>query len=363
MCPTAYILSVKSMKRVKLFSYGKLIISLSVAAAGICAALRYPQACTRGIDEGIALCIEVLVPSLFLFMALTAYLIASGAASILAAPLRELSRLLFRLPPESMTAILLAVLGGYPIGAGCAAMLYEEGILSESEAAKTAYIAVASGPGFLLNYIGRSLLNNPSAGNILLGAQAVGVIVTGIIVGRSVSSAPPTRRSGVSRSEGNALVQAVHAAGYATFSMCATVLLFSAVIEVVMTVSDPAAADIVAPLIEITTGCRRICTRVPLYITAFCVGFGGIAVHFQIFARLKGIRISKALFFLFRIIEGIITMAVTYIYLMIAPTEQAVFSTTTQSLSAAHPATLAGSGALILLSLCFIGATTQRTRR
>jgi len=351
------------MNRSKLFLHRKTILQLTVAAAGIYAALRYPQACTHGIEEGITLCIEVLVPSLFLFMALTAYLIASGAASVLAAPLKGLSRFLFRLPPEAMTATLLSVLGGYPIGAGCAAMLYEEGVLSESETAKTAYIAVAAGPGFLINYISRSLLNDPSAGNILLASQAVGVIITGVIVGRSVSSTPLTRRRTISHPDGNALVKAVHTAGYATFSMCATVLLFSAMIEIVLTVADPTAADVLAPLIEITTGCRRICAGVPLYITAFCVGFGGIAVHFQIFARLNSIRINKVLFFLFRIIEGIMTMLATYIYLMIAPTERAVFSTTAQPLSAAHPATLAGSGALILLSLCFIGATTQRTRR
>ena len=351
------------MKRSKLFFYGKILIQLLLAAAGIYAALKYPQACTRGIDEGIALCLEVLIPSLFLFMTLTAYLIASGAVTILAAPFNRLSRILFRMPAESMMTVLLSLLGGYPIGAGCAVMLYEEGVISESEAVKTAYIAVAAGPGFLLNYIGRSLLNCPAMGNVLMVSQAVGVLVTGVIVGHTIRSVPPTRRNDARHTGGNALVQAVIAAGKATFSMCATVLLFSAVIEVVLTVSDQRIADILAPLIEITTGCRRICGSVPLTVTAFCVGFGGMAVHFQIFAVLKSIRFSKLLFFLIRIIEGIITMATAYIYLMIVPIENAVFSTTTQPLTAGHTATLAGSGALILLSVCFIGATTQRIRR
>ena len=126
---------------------------------------------------------------------------------------------------------------------------------------------------------------------------------------------------------------------------------------------DPLAADILAPLTEITTGCRRICGRVPLYVTAFCTGFGGIAVHFQIFAQVKDLPVNKTLFFLIRVMQGIFTMGAAYIFLMISPMEQAVFSTTVQPLSASGSATLAGSGALILLSLCFIGSVNELTRQ
>ena len=362
MSPSAYILSVKNMRRVKRLISVKTIIPLLLTLVGIPAAIRCSAECARGIGNGLAFCTDVLVPSLFIFMVLTAYLIKSGAAEMIAKPFGWLGRLM-RLPREASAAVLLSMIGGYPIGAGCVALLYEEGRVSGSEAQKTALVAVAAGPGFVVSFVGKGLLGSVQAGNILLTAQIAAVLFTGLIVGRTVPCSPPPIRKRAQTDSAGAFVAAVRSAADATFSMCAMVVLFSAVIEVIASIADSGAADVLSAFLEITTGCSRLSGRMPLYLTAFFIGFGGISVHCQIFASLSDVPLNKPLFLLFRLIEGIIAMAAAYIFLMITPMELSVFSSSEIPATAERSATLAGSGALILAALCFIGSISSRMRR
>ena len=345
-----------------LFRKGKIILPLAVTVTGIYTAIRHSEACARGIGKGLSFCTSVLIPSLFLFMVLAAYLIKSGAASLIAKPFGWVARLM-GLPHDAATALMMALIGGYPIGAGCTALLHEEGQLSDSEAAKTACIAVAAGPGFVINFVGRSLLRSRQAADLLLLSQIAALLITGMILGRVIRCSPPPRRRRLPADGAGALVGAVRSAADATLSMCATVVLFAAIVEAVAEVADSGTADILSAFLEVTTGCSRLSTRVPLYLTAFFIGFGGVSVHCQILASLKDIPINKPLFFLARIIQGIIAMGAAYIFLMIVPMKTAVFSSSAAPLSADRSATYAGSGALILAALCFIGSVSSRIRR
>ncbi len=362
MSETAYILSVKRMKVKELFCKRKIILQTAVATVGVYLALRYADECYAGIEKGVDFCLEVLIPSLFFFMIVSAYITQSGVAEALCRPLGGLSRALFKLPAQSLAVILLSMVGGYPVGASCAAILKKENQLSASEAAKTAYIAVAAGPGFLINFIGSTLLGNSRAGYILLGAQVIAVVLTGVIVGHTVESEPLPPAGMRKKKHGNLLVSAVQSASRAAFGMCAMVVLFSALIEVTdVLIDNKAVCDIASAIIEVTNGCNRTCGTVPLYVTAFFVGFGGLSVHFQIYAALGDIPVKKGLFFLFRIIEGIIAMTATYIYLMVTPAPVTVFSSYTASPSVAHSAALAGSAALVLSSVIFVGSIGKRS--
>lgn len=332
------------------------------AVAGIFLALGYSEACRSGIEKGIGFCLEILIPSLFFFMVISAFLVQSGVCEILCRPLERLSRLLFKLPHQAAAVILLSMIGGYPVGASCTAIMAREGRLSPSQAAKTAYIAVAAGPGFLVNYIGTALLGNVHAGYILLVSQVVAVIVTGIIVGHTVKSEAPAHYGVRKTSGGNLLVGAVQNASRAAAGMCGMVVIFCALSEVLDTVIPSAqVCDIASAITEITNGCHRLSGKTPLYLTAFFIGFGGLSVHCQIFSILTDVPLKKALFFFFRIIEGMICMCSTYIYLMVTPTATTVFSSVNAAPSAARSATLAGSAALVISSLLFVGSVASKS--
>lgn len=361
----AYILSVSSLKVLKNFEYRK-ITPFLLAAAGCYLSLRYAPACTQGIKKGILFCAEVLVPSLFLFMALSSYIVKSGLAQTLSKPFSGAARVLFRLPPQSLSVILMSMIGGYPVGARCAAAMAQEGQLRADEAEKTACIAVCAGPGFLLNFVGGALLGNSRAGLLLLTAELIGVLLTGFIIGRAVpvsktSCDDNSRSYGRGRDHGELLTDAVADACTGAFQMCGMVVICAALTEVIATVSPyEALTDILSAAVEITTGCHRMCGSYPLYLIAFFIGFGGISVHLQIFAGAGNLTIRKGRFFVFRLLQGIITAASAYIYLMIFPVEQSVFRSVDVPMTFGKSATLAGSAALVLSALCFLGSVHQK---
>ena len=358
-----YILTVNDMNLRKIIDFRK-ITALFFAVFGIYLCLRFSAECAEGIRKGILFCIKALVPSLFLFMALSSYIVKSGIAEWFSKPLEGLAKGLFGVSAAGLSVILLSMIGGYPVGARCAAALYEERRIGIKEAEKLVCITVCAGPGFLLNYVGGALLNNAEAGRILLFAELIGTILAGVIIGRSISAEPPHTAHAAKQSGNNLLISSVADASKATFHMCAMVVICSAFIEVISAVSpSPSLTDILSAFIEITTGCQRMCGRYPLYLIAFFVGFGGISVHLQIYAGIGKLAVNKVLFFLFRILQGIITAAAAYILLMIFPVEQSVFNSSDVPLTFAKSATLFGSGALVLSSLCFIGSVHQHQIR
>lgn len=359
---SSYILTVMCLKAKELFYNRNIIIKTGVALGGIYTAIRYSDECYRGMEKGIGFCLEILIPSLFFFMVIASYLVQSGICEALCRPLRGISEKLFRLPYEATAVIILSVVGGYPVGASCAATMAKEGRLSASQAAKLAYIAVAAGPGFLINYVGSALLNRPEAGYVLLGAQIVAVLLTGVIVGHTVKSAPLPFSPPKQVNSGNLLVSAVQNASRAAFGMCAMVVIFCALCEAADTViPSKEVCDIASAMLEITNGCHRIAGKAPLYVTAFFVGFGGLSVHFQIFSILGSLPVKKRLFFLFRIIQGIIAALATYIYLMVMPITTTVFNSVDTTPTIGRYATLAGSAALVISSLLFIGSISNKS--
>lgn len=360
MYANVYILSVSEMKR-KIIFYIRKITLLLIIVFGCYLCLRYTEECAEGIQKGILFCIEVLVPSLYLFMALSSAVIRSGAAVLITKPFGKLAWVLFRLPPSGLAVILLSILGGYPVGARCTAALYEQGAISRSQAQKVACIAVCAGPGFLINYVGCALLNNRDAGLMLLFCEIAGMLITGMFIGRVMhSESKPVPHSSAHIRSDNLLITSVNDASKATFHMCGMVVVCTAMITVIAAISpDRTLTELLSAVIEITEGCHRMCGSYPLYLIAFFLGFGGISVHLQVYAGLGALSVNKGLFFLFRIIQGIITAVLAYSYLMIFPIQQDVFSTTDAPLTLSKSATLAGSAALVLSAFCFIGSVRR----
>lgn len=347
------------MKAQLYFYNRKIIFFLPLCIGPVYLCIRYSQACYEGIASGIGFSLDVLIPSLFALTAAAAIITRSGAGEILCAPLSGLAQAVFRLPGVCLSAIVLGMLGGYPVGAKCVASLYEEGAITQQEAQRTANIAVAAGPGFLIGYIGGALLNNRAVGAILLICQTAAVLLTGWIAGRfsPPPAARPRRKARLNTDD--LLVRAVRDASAATLSMCGMVILFSAAASVLHAIIGAGTVcDLLTAVMEITVGCRQLCGAYPIWVIAFFIGFGGLSVHFQIRSVLGDIRIRYRIFFLYRIISGIITALSAYIIIRTFPQSTAVFSSVDVLPSAGISSNLWGSAALAAASVCFLLSIT-----
>ena len=82
--------------------------------------------------KALTLCAGTVIPALFPFMVVTGLLVRLGFGQWLAPDMAGLMASLFRLPGCAGSALLLGLVGGYPIGARTAAELYASGDLTRA---------------------------------------------------------------------------------------------------------------------------------------------------------------------------------------------------------------------------------------
>lgn len=357
----AYILLVKAMRFFKITEIKKVIL-LSVFSVSACILiLIFPDETSAGAKDGLEFCAGVLVPSLFPFMVISSFTIESGLCSLLEKPFSKIIRCLFNLPGICTSTIIMSLVGGYPVGARGIRSLYEKGLITEKQAQQMAYFCVCSGPGFLITFVGASLYRNKNIGFILLFASVISVLILGISIGlfnrnkRKINTENTTYLKPKLADFSQSLAKSASDASRGVIEMCALVVFFNVFIEFgEMVIKNQNALKAFYILNEVTTASSNLSVNTPIYIIAFALGFGGLCVHFQVFQGLKDIKINKLLFFIFRIIQGILTSLFTNIILCFFPVSEEVFSTTQKTNAVISSSSYLGSIMLVITAVCFI---------
>ena len=232
--------------------------------------------------------------------------------------------------------------------------------------------------------MGASLLHNTATGVILLIAQVLSQLTLGFFTRFLCKDRPDTLKQSVPKSRPmpltNALVTSCGDSTLGILQLCGMVVLFSALLGILQSaggtslfeklltvcgIHSAAASSVLPILLEVTGGCfAAIKTGAPVALLAFAIGWGGICVHFQIYATLGALKVNRALFTFFRFAQGILCAIFTHlIFLIYTPVQtQPVFS----NVSAVVPAfstTVAGSIALVLLSFCFLFSYQKQQKK
>lgn len=330
---------------------------------------------TQGAADGLLYCAQVLIPSLFPFMVLSSFVVNSGISAALSRILSPVTVHLFRLPGSAGVTILLSMFCGYPVGARGVRSLLDQRLITQQQAARMLYFTVGAGPAFLVFAVGASLLHNTATGIILLIAQVLSQLILGFFTRFLCKDRPDTLKQAAPKEPPmpltNALVTSCGDSTLGILQLCGMVVLFSALLGILQNAggtsffeklltacgaSSAVASSVLPILLEVTGGCfAAIKAGAPVALLAFAIGWGGICVHFQIYATLGTLKINRVLFTLFRFAQGILCAVFTHlIFLVYTPAQtQPVFS----NVSAVVPTsstTAAGSIALVLLSFCFL---------
>ena len=303
----------------------------------------FPEGCKEGAAEGMNLCLSVLVPSLFPFMAAAGLAVKLGLCRFGGK----------RLP--LLPVMLLSLIGGYPVGARAAAEMYRSGQLSEAQAKTAVYCFVCAGPGFLLGFVG-GMYGSEAVGLIIYTAQALSVILltvgTNILFRNKETTAAAPGFTPLPF--GTALVEATHDAAVSMVSIGGLAVLFGAFGGILDSVipNEEVRRYLVSSL-EVCTAVRLL-GSCPIEFCAFAAGFGGVCVHFQIFAALGGLKINKLLFFFIRILQGLLTALLSHVGLRLFVRETAVFSTAEVGKSGFFGGSVLSGAALLTVAVCFL---------
>ena len=337
------------------------------AAVGI---LCFPTASTQGARNGLQFCGEILIPSIFPFMVLSSFVVKSGLSGRMGRALSPITQTLFHLPGSTGATILIGMIGGYPSGARGVKALIERGEISEKQGARMLCFAVGAGPAFVISAVGGGLLHSGRAGVLLFLSQITAALLIGILAGlpyrkeKNVCQAPPKKAATSDFS--TALVYSTSDSAAGMLSMCAFVILFSALISILQEsgagealtllltrcgVPPAAAQSLLYILLEVTGGCSEAARAgASPALISFALGWAGVCVHFQIAASLHSFHFSRAKFTLFRLAHGLLAALGSAVLFRFFPQEQEVFSNLSKPAGAALATDPTGS--VMLLAVC-----------
>lgn len=129
--------------------------------------------------DAMTLCIQTVIPSLFVFIFLS--LVLTGQLSGRRLPFLKWLGNLCHMAPGTESILLLGLLGGYPVGAQCIAHHHENGAVSRSEAQRLMAFCSNAGPSFILG-AGSVLFTNRSLPWALWGIHIASAIAVGMLL-------------------------------------------------------------------------------------------------------------------------------------------------------------------------------------
>lgn len=240
--------------------------------------------------DGIRMCTQQVIPAIFPILVLSIWL-TNAMEKTEFSVLRPLGRLL-RIPNQTISLLIPAFFGGYPVGAQCTVEQWRNGRLSKDTAEKMLSFCNNAGPSFIFGFLPLVFSNSFRIWQIwvihIWSAVLAGTILCNM---QEQASHQFTMK--------NAPVM-----GTAVRSMamiCGWVMIFRvfvAFLERWFLWRLPGAASVVLiGGMELTNGCIRL-QRVPDEELRFilCTGmlsFGGLCVHMQTISILQGLSVKK----------------------------------------------------------------------
>lgn len=296
-----------------------------IVASLICLLL-FPQEIGGGIKNGLYISGESIIPALFPFMVLSTYVSASPYAPYLSKKINKFSRRLFNISGTGLTAVILGILGGYPIGAKIIEEFFKSGMITQNDARRTLSWCVNPSPAFVITAIGSFMLNSYKSGIIMYISVLAATLSIGVASRFTYDkgTSEPTQAAALSLDRTNIFIYSVATASKSLLLICAWVVLFSSVCAGLNVITQNEAVLLFTQSIaEVTTGCKSaIQGNVSLPLICAILGFGGFAVIFQVAPYLQVCGYDLKLFICWRAVSGALSAFFCSALLKIFPDAQ-----------------------------------------
>jgi len=361
------------------------ILTLLGLLSVIAALVLYPKEAVAAGKDGVKLCLDVIIPSLFPFFALSSMVIELGIAEKLGKAMSPLMRLLFNVNGTCSTAFILGFIGGYPVGARTAISLYKSGQTTKTETERLLSFCNNSGPAFILGVVGAGIFTSGKVGLILCLIHALSSMIVGIFfrfwkAGKlEYAAGSPTQNYNDRVSFPSAFVSSIKSSVQSALNISGFVIFFTIFIKLLfLTGTIPSLAKIIANvsglqlsnvedtltgIIELTSGVRTLNPQMlstSMKMAAFMLGWAGLSVHCQALSFICETGISSTSYILGKFLHGIISAVLVSLLFNFFNFEQPAMTYLTQqinsiaSLNFSHSLLMSGTSCLLLLLATFL---------
>ena len=295
------------------------------------ALILWPEQAMEAMRDGIALCGNVILPSLFPFFVLSSLVVELGMSQYLGRLLEPVMAPLFRVNGSCATALALGFVGGYPVGARTAIQIYENGQCSRTEAERMLAFCNNSGPAFILGVVGAGVFGSGTVGLLLYLTHLLASLLVGVLFRfYKPQEGPQTRRSRGPQFQAasfpKAFTQSIMGAMQSTLNICAFILFFTVFLRIlahagILKLLGGLLSALLAPLgmdqtwaerlltglVEVSSGVSSLTDGAMsgrLSMAAFMLGWAGVSVHCQVLAFLGDSGLSVQTYVAGKLLHG-----------------------------------------------------------
>lgn len=325
--------------------YRDLFLGLGLLFSAL-ALVSWPQQAMAAMKDGLTLCGNVIVPSLFPFFVLSSLVVELGMSRYLGKLLEPVMAPLFRVNGSCAAALALGFVGGYPVGARTAISLYQSGQCSRTEAERLLAFCNNSGPAFILGVVGAGVFGSGTAGLLLYTAHIAASLLVGVIFRfyKPKDGPQPGHGPGAQFQTASfpaAFTRSVTGALQSTLNICAFILFFTVAIRILtlsgcLTALSTLLAGLLAPLglsqvwaerlltglLEVSSGVSSLTEGAlsgRLSMAAFMLGWAGVSVHCQVMAFLGDSGLSLRTYLTGKLLHGGLSAALVWILVRLFP--------------------------------------------
>lgn len=295
----------------------------TLAAIGILILILDSKTAANGIREGVTICLQSVVPSLFPFIYLSNILTSSISFQRANKTNRKTSR--FPILSEHPGLLLTGYLGGYPVGAQCVAQAYQNRQISRQKAHRLLICCNNPGPAFIFGITG-TIFSQRWVPWLLWGIHILSSLLMFLVI-----PTPPERYANSSEQRNSDcstnLLQTIRSMAY----ICGWVTLFKCVIKILrnwcLWLLPEAWEVIICGLLEMTNGCLLLkeinCIGLRFLLCAFFLSFGGVCAVIQTHCVAGGVPCHNYLGS--KLLEGVWSLILAYyIQLFLLPSNQQI---------------------------------------
>ena len=270
-----------------------------------------------GAAEGIAICMNTLIPSLFPFFLLSTLL--TGALSGQDIPiLRPLAKLC-HIPKGAESLLAIGFLGGYPVGAQNVSLAYQAGQLSDAQAARMIAFCNNAGPSFIFGILG-CMFSSPIVAWLLWAVHITSALLVGMVLpdvqeDKKVTPLPRTVRIT------DALAQSVRTMGLVCGWVVLMRMLLSFLQRWFLWMLPLAVQVSISGILELANGCVQLahidCEGLRFILASAFLSLGGLCVTLQTASVASGI--PMRLYFPGKVLQCIISLLLSCLLQYVFP--------------------------------------------
>lgn len=304
----------------------KNILFTAAILAAVYLCIKYPGEIGTAVSISVDRCINVIIPSMFIFMCLTSAAVASGIHNIISFPFIPAARYIFRLKSDQFGIFLLSMFSGYPAGIKLLTDSLHKNEISLKEFERLSCFCFAGGPAFISGTVSGILYPGTHAGAVCFISVTAGNLAAAFISGLFSPFPEKSAHKIKTNITAQNIINSTLSSAHAIFQMCVMIIAFGglyraaelsgAINHLSRALSELMGLDlintraIISSLFEISNIVTIPVNSIEMLpLVSFLLSFGGICVLVQVIVISGGL-LNIRKFLLSRLFSAAVSAAV-----------------------------------------------------